>query len=91
MPLLADDYVVLFESPHPQITYAATPAIVRLESGRLIVTYDIAGEGAKGQDRGTILVSDDHGHTWRQTGTFPFLRDLLRQVATFMCLDTAVI
>lgn len=73
MPLLADDYVVLFESPHPQITYAATPAIVRLESGRLIVTYDIAGEGAKGQDRGTILVSDDHGHTWRQTGTFPFL------------------
>lgn len=69
---LADDFVTICRSPDPKTIYCYTPGICRLESGRLIATCDFGGKGVKkGESRGHIFVSDDHGMSWRQTGTFP--------------------
>ena len=40
VPMLADDFVVVYESPNPQRVYAYTPGLARLESGRLVATMD---------------------------------------------------
>ncbi len=70
---LANDYVVVAESPSPESIYCYTPGIIRLDSGRLIVTMDFGGKGLKkGEPRGRVFTSDDHGKTWTQRTTFPF-------------------
>ena len=69
---LADDFVTVCRSPDPKTVYCYTPGICRLESGRLVATCDFGGKGVKkGEPRGHIFVSDDHGLSWRLTGTFP--------------------
>ena len=69
---LADDFVTVCRSPDPKNVYCYTPGICRLGSGRLVVTCDFGGKGVrKGEMRGHVFVSDDHGATWRQTGRFP--------------------
>lgn len=81
---LADEYVVLFESPDPQSVYGYSPGIVVLPDGRLIATMDLGGkgvkelEGPKGSRRGyitqgKIFLSDDKGRTWRHVHDFPFM------------------
>lgn len=70
---LANDFVTVCESPDPASIYCYTPGLVRLDSGRLVATMDFGGKGMmKGEQRGRIFVSDDHGKTWSKRGTFPF-------------------
>jgi hypothetical protein len=70
---LANDYVVICESPSPKDIYCYTPGIVRLDSGRLVATMDFGGKGRKKDDpRGRAFTSDDHGKTWKQRTKFPF-------------------
>ena len=70
---LANDFTVVAESPSPKTIYCYTPGIIRLDSGRLIVTMDFGGKGMKkGEPRGRVFTSDDHGKSWTQRSTFPF-------------------
>lgn len=71
---LANDYVAVCRSPDPARIYCYTPGLVRLDTGRLIATMDFGGAGwKKGEPRGHIFASDDHGKTWSLRGRFPFL------------------
>lgn len=42
---LADDYVVLFESPSPEDIFCYSPGICELASGRLVAVIDLGGPG----------------------------------------------
>jgi len=83
---LADRFVTVFESPHPDTVYCFSPGIARSPSGRLIATLDLAGPGVErlpgrkaqpGRDahawQGKIFTSDDRGATWVHRADFPFL------------------
>jgi hypothetical protein len=83
---IADLQVVVCRSPDPQRIFCYSPGLCRLPSGRLVATSDWGGPGvgdlpgAKAEHiegvrwwQGRIYLSDDHGTTWRQSGTFPFL------------------
>lgn len=78
---LAQDYVVVFESPAPQRIYAYTPGLAVAQSGRLVATVDIGGPGAaewltslgEVDEQGLplrtrIYTSDDRGTTWVHRG-----------------------
>ena len=86
VPLLANDYVVVFESPLPDGAFCYTPGLVRLESGRLIATMDLGGlrvpelnppialensERGGFTSVGKIFTSDDGGQTWQHRADFP--------------------
>jgi hypothetical protein len=75
LPLIAEDLVTVYESPTPANVYAYSPGIVRLPSGRLVVTMDEGGSGVDalpdaitGGDGyrwvGRVYTSDDAGKTW---------------------------
>lgn len=78
MPLLANDFVTVYESPNPDGAYCYTPGLVRLETGRLLATMDLGGPqvadmnppiALKDSERGftsvgKIFTSDDGGQTW---------------------------
>ena len=71
---LANDAIVVFQSPSPADIFCYTPGLVRLESGRLVATLDIGGRGVKKEEpHGRCLTSDDHGQTWTFRTNFPFL------------------
>ena len=63
---LANDYVVVGESPAPDDIPLYSPTILRLESGRLVAGYTRANhDSAKfGPSVEVLLTSDDHGATW---------------------------
>lgn len=61
---LAQDYVVVGESPSPQDTPLYSPTILRLSSGRLAAAYNQAGKGKGHANVEFILTSDDGGKTW---------------------------
>ncbi len=62
---LAQDYVVVGQSPDPEKIPLYTPSICRLDSGRLVASYEEGKEGkANGAQHVHILTSDDHGQTW---------------------------
>ncbi|MFA6563204.1 MAG: sialidase family protein [Verrucomicrobiia bacterium] len=70
---LAQDHVVVYESPDPANIYCYTPGIARLDSGRLVATMDRGGRGVKkGEPIGKVFTSDDHGKTWAHRTDFPF-------------------
>jgi hypothetical protein len=70
---LANDYVVVFESPSPTNIFCYTPGLARLDSGRLVATMDLGGAGLKkGEPRGRSFTSDDRGKTWTPRTAFPF-------------------
>jgi len=70
---LAQDHIVVVESPDPARMFCFTPGITRLQSGRLVATMDFGGPGIqRGQPRGRIFTSDDGGQTWTLRGSFPF-------------------
>lgn len=81
---LADDYVVVFESPDPGRVFCYTPGLCRLDSGRLVATLDLGGPGVaalpdpkaavcteRGSWQGKILTSDDGGKSWQLRAEFP--------------------
>ncbi|MDD2600863.1 MAG: sialidase family protein [Kiritimatiellae bacterium] len=70
---LANDFVVICESPSPEDIYCYTPGIVRLDNGRLVATMDFGGKGLKkGEPRGRVFTSDDRGQTWQLRTSFAF-------------------
>ena len=81
IPLLANDFVTLYESPDPARIYAYTPGITILPSGRLVATMDQGGPGMKDPEvpltpegkriTGKIYTSDDHGQTWTHRSDMP--------------------
>jgi len=86
IPLLANEFVQLYESTDPERIYAYTPGLARLESGRLVATMDQGGpgiadlEGVKGWRgfganawQGKIWTSDDRGKSWIERALFPFM------------------
>ena len=83
LPLLAQDFVTVYESPDPEKFYAYSPGITRLPSGRLVATMDQGGPGVKDPSfkrtaegkplLGKIYTSDDHGKTWIHRADMPLL------------------
>ncbi|MDA3927063.1 MAG: sialidase family protein [Kiritimatiellae bacterium] len=70
---LANDYVVVYESPSPTDLFCFSPGIIRLDNGRLIVTMDVDGKGRKkSQPVGRAFISDDHGKSWKHITSYPF-------------------
>ncbi len=81
---LAAPCQVVYSSPDPVTIYPGSPGICRLDSGRLIMTYDLRGPGVadmpgvKCEQRqgaftfGNVLTSDDGGRTWQHRTRFPF-------------------
>lgn len=64
---LAQEHVVVAESPDPATNPLYTPSIVRLPSGRLVASYLISRKYNPDAPSGTrILTSDDGGTTWRE-------------------------
>ena len=87
VPLLANDFVAVYESPNPSAVYAYTPGLVRLPGGRLVATMDQGGpgvrdlpgpKGLRGEGpnawQGLIFTSDDRGHSWTRRAIFPFMQ-----------------
>ena len=85
MKILAKEEI-LFESPDALNVYCYSPSLARIETGRLIATFDLGGPGVKDLpgaksthgdfrlcNQGKIFVSDDHGESWRHTADFPML------------------
>lgn len=74
---LANSFVTLWKSPAPTKLTVGTPGMTRLPQGRLVATFQVNGKDAGlredhwGPWRGRVLVSDDHGQTWRETTQFP--------------------
>jgi len=65
---LANDAVIIAESPEPNVLSFYDPAIVRLSSGRLVAAYIATGDRSLvSYPLMCILVSDDGGATWRET------------------------
>lgn len=82
MEILANDFIKICESEEPSVIGCYSPGIVRLDSGRLVVTCEIAGSGMKnisgpkiisdmGQSQGKVYVSDDKGATWQHKCDYP--------------------
>lgn len=65
---LAQDHVVVGESPAPAEVPLYSPTILRLDSGRIVAGYTRASEksGKYGKSAEVLLTSDDHGQTWIQ-------------------------
>ncbi len=81
---LAQDFVVVYQSPNPQKVYTYSPGLCRLPSGRLIATLDLGGPGVgelpgpKGARLGRLaqcktFTSDDRGRTWTHRADLPML------------------
>jgi len=83
---LADDFVVVCESPDPQRVSCYSPGLGRAPSGRLIATTDWGSSdpdllpGARREKKqigrvwqGKVFTSDDRGRTWEHRVDFPFM------------------
>lgn len=82
---LADNFVILYESPDPERVFACSPGITRLDNGRLVATLNLGGPGAAelpatkyrrgkiGQSwQGRVFTSDDGGISWTHRADYPF-------------------
>jgi hypothetical protein len=86
MEPLADDFVVVCESPDPERIACYSPGLARSPTGRLVATTDwgtnepglLTGPVHPSRRRGRtwqgkVYVSDDRGRTWQHRLDFPFL------------------
>ena len=67
--LLAQEYLVLAQSPDPEKVYSGSPSLAQLPSGRLVASYEwFRPKPLKEQvpNQMEILASDDGGETWRR-------------------------
>lgn len=62
---LANDFVAVGVSPAPAEIQLYSPAILRLDDGRLVAAYSQFGK-ARDRPKAFIFTSDDHGLTWTQ-------------------------
>lgn len=67
---LADDFVVVGESPDPKSIALYTPSIERLPSGRLAASYSYTNRPKK-VGESYLLTSDDHGLSWTRRAKSP--------------------
>lgn len=73
---LAQDYVTLWESHDPKRIFGYTPGICRLDSGRLVATYEISSARKPIPPNNEvfyearIVTSDDGGKTWVHRANF---------------------
>ena len=67
---LANDHIVLAESPDPATTALYTPSIVALPGGRLVASHTQTNR-IKKQGQTFILTSDDGGRTWTRRAASP--------------------
>lgn len=80
---LANEYVIVYESPHPATVYCYSPGIARCPTGRLVATLDLGGPGVRGLNgpkgqhggpvQGKVFTSDDRGRTWVHRADFPYM------------------
>jgi len=67
---LAQEHVVVGESPAPERLPIYTPSILALPAGRLVASYIVGQKRATPEEAATlptvILTSDDHGTTWQE-------------------------
>lgn len=66
---LAQEHVVVAESPDPAVIPLYNPGLVRLSSGRLVALYSLSKKHARDAPYrgGTyVLTSDDGGETWHE-------------------------
>ncbi len=81
MSIIADEKRI-FESPSPSDIFCYTPALCHGFDGRLIAGFDLGGPGTEklegprskfgdypSGNQMRILLSDDDGETWRESGT----------------------
>ena len=81
MSIIADEKTI-FESPFPDDVFCYTPALCHGFGGRLIAGFDLGGPGTEKLEgprskfgdyppgnQLRILLSDDDGETWRESGT----------------------
>lgn len=87
VPLLADDFVIVYASPQPDGVYCYSPGLAQLPNGRLIATLDLGGPGVRGIAAaarwahgenghdwvGKIFTSDDGGQSWTHRADFPYM------------------
>ena len=69
---IAQDYQVLAESPDPDTTWAGTPTIARLASGRIVAGYEWFRRGELKEavpHQMEVQVSDDGGQNWKLVST----------------------
>ncbi len=82
-PLLANDMIVVYESPDPRRIYPYSPGLACAMEGRFIATFDFEGvtpaimpgmKSEKGKHWiGQIYTSDDIGKTWQFSGDMPLM------------------
>lgn len=85
---LADDYSIVYESENPDFLYPMSPYVTVLESGRIMVAFDLNGDGLEnripvgydepqnwgsGQQHVVVAYSDDDGKTWEYSLECPGL------------------
>lgn len=73
---LAQEHVVVGESPSPADTPLYSPTILRLDERRLVAGYTRATKDTKRQGPGAevLLTSDDGGRTWAKRAELPALQ-----------------
>lgn len=75
----------IYTSPDASKIFCYTPSILVTPTGRLIVSFDLGGEGVKSIEghkssraggsrfgQGKIFISDDNGQKWTFVQNFPF-------------------
>lgn len=86
---------LVYTSPDASRIFCYTPSIVSTQTGRLIVTFDLGGEGVKNLDgfkssraegrrfgQGKIFISDNNGQKWNFVQNFPFWHARLFTIGT---------
>ena len=77
---LEEECIRAVESSDPENIYTYTPGLLCLPDGRLLLTVDFGGPGAKSLPAGvefdmayfgSVFISDDHGVTWRHVHDYP--------------------
>ncbi len=73
---LAQDFVLVGESPFPGEVPLYTPTILRLETGRLVAGYTRASDDIPrhGPSAEVLLTSDDRGRSWMKRAELPALQ-----------------
>lgn len=68
---LAQEFIVLAESPAPKTIYCYTPGLARLDCGRLVATMEFGGPGwNRAEPNARVYTSDDGGRTWTLRSSF---------------------
>lgn len=73
---LAQEHVVLGESPAPEEMSLYSPTVLRLQTGRLVAGYTRASHNTAKHGRSAewLFTSDDHGRTWTKRAELPALQ-----------------